>query len=220
MDVRNIRIYEVDRTTSTNDLARNLCGGNEEFVVVAEEQTDNGQGPISNLGGLYFTLCTRMEPLLDLKAAAAVAQTLDDLGVESSIQWPSVITVDNKILCDIVMEQVGDKALVAMAMNMEYSPEDKGTCITTVLGRPIQSKTIMNGILARMELMDDVMDSYKQYTSVIGKKVGFESGGKKGTGKVESIDEEGNLVLQDGKRVRSAQVLPVRRRKVTSSPSP
>ncbi|MFO8110793.1 MAG: biotin--[acetyl-CoA-carboxylase] ligase [Thermoplasmata archaeon] len=200
-----MKIYKVDKTTTTNDLARTLCGGDEDFVVVAEEQTarkytKNGEW-ISPLGGLYFTLCTKLEPVLPLKAAAAVAQTLDDLGGYPSIKWPHEVLVDGKILCGIFMETEGQNALLGMIINNEYAPSDKSTCIASAIGRSIRSKTLMDGILARFAAMDDVLNTYKQFSPIVGRHIVVKTPDGNLTGKVEDIGECGSLVLDKGRKL-------------------
>ncbi len=204
----------MDKTTSTNDLARSLNGGSEDFAVVAEEQT-SGRGRldrkwISPKGGLYFSICTEHEPLLPLKVGAAVAQTLDDLGVKPSLKWPNDVLVDDKKICGILAESVGRRAVVGLGVNIDRSPVEGSTCIHSVLGRPLASETVMNGIITRFKRITHVMDDYKRYSSTIGSNVMIETPSGKVTGIVEDIDEKGRIVLDNGRKIISGDVIHLR----------
>ncbi len=204
----------MDKTTSTNDLARNLSGGDEDFVVVAEEQT-SGRGRlnrkwISPKGGLYFSLCCEQEPLLPLKAATAVAQTLDDLGVPPSLKWPNDVLVDGKKICGILVEIVGSKAVIGVGVNMDSTPIKGSTCVHHILERPVSSETIMDGIITRFKRINHVLETYKQYSSTIGKEVVIKTPSGNVSGRVEDIDEKGRIVLDNGSSIISGDVIYLR----------
>ncbi len=204
----------MEKTTSTNDIAKNLCGDDEDFVVIADEQTA-GKGRldrswVSPSGGLYFSLCTKQHPLLSLKTASAMARTIDDMGVTPSLKWPNDVLVDDKKLCGILVENVGERAVVGVGLNVDSSPIDGCTCLSTILGRNISPETVMNGFLTRFYRIEDVMDIYRSYSSSIGRRVVVQTPAGKLKGLVEDIDERGRLILDGDRPVVSGDVIHLR----------
>ncbi|MFO7792599.1 MAG: biotin--[acetyl-CoA-carboxylase] ligase [Candidatus Saliniplasma sp.] len=206
----------MESTTSTNDVAKKLAKcKNDDFIVQANEQTSGrgrkGRNWLSPKGGLYFTICTDYDPLLSIKTGVAIAFALEDRDIHPSLKWPNDVLVNDKKICGILIEILKSRALVGIGLNIDSDPIEDSTSIESIKGKKYSSEKIMKSIIRYFyDGSIDVLGSYRQYSSTIGKEVWVETASGMITGKVNDIDEKGRLVLQDGSKVISGDVIHLR----------
>ncbi|MFW6038706.1 MAG: biotin--[acetyl-CoA-carboxylase] ligase [Candidatus Saliniplasma sp.] len=206
----------MDSTTSTNDVAKKLAKTkSDDFVVQADEQT-SGRGRkdrdwLSPKGGLYFTICTDYEPLLSIKAGIAIARALEDLDVQLSLKWPNDVLVNDKKICGVLTEINVNRALVGIGLNLDSEPIDDSISMKSVTDKKYSPEDLMKSILKYFyDRAINILKKYRQYSSTIGKNVRVETEYGTITGKVNDIDEKGRLVLDDGTKVISGDVIHLR----------
>lgn len=115
------RVIELDETTSTQDIAKNLAESYDEDCVLIQAKTQtNGRGRYerqwaSREGGLYISLLLRPKKQigstaeLSVKTGGAVAQTLHKLyGIKTKIKLPNDVLAlhggDYKKISGILIE--------------------------------------------------------------------------------------------------------------------
>ncbi len=207
------KIYRLEKTTSTNDVAKKLAENREEdFVVHAYVQTSGkgrkGRGWLSPRGGLYFTICTQYDPHLSIRAGVAVARALDDVGISPALKWPNDVLVEDKKICGILIEVMREKALVGIGINLESRPLETSISLSSVTDENIKKIDLIKSILKYF--YDDSIESltiYRKYSSTIGKKVKIETTSGFIYGTVKDVDDKGRLVLESGKKVISGDVI-------------
>ncbi|MFW6141173.1 MAG: biotin--[acetyl-CoA-carboxylase] ligase [Candidatus Saliniplasma sp.] len=211
-----MKIYKLDSTTSTNDVAKKLAKTkSDDFVVQADEQT-SGRGRkdrnwMSPKGGLYFTICTDYEPLLSIKAGIAIARALEDMEVQPSLKWPNDVLVNDKKICGVLIEIFEKRALVGIGLNLDSEPIDDSISMKSVTNKKYSPEDLMKSILKYYyDKSINTLKKYRQYSSTIGKNVRVETESGTISGNVNDIDKKGRLVLEDGTRVISGDVIHLR----------
>ncbi len=182
-------------------------------MVQAESQTA-GRGRKNRSwesppGNLYFSLCTYKEDLLPLKASIAVAKTLEDMNIEPRLKWPNDVLVEKKKICGILTEVVEDKGIVGIGLNVEEAPIEDSLSISDLVDEKPSLDSIMKEIIRNFYGIDEVMKTYRDYCSTIGKKVKMKTISGETEGIVEDIDERGRIVLDNGERFVSGDVIHV-----------
>ncbi len=187
----------------------------DDFAVLAKKQTSGrgrkGRHWLSPKGGLYFTICTDYDPILSIKIGVAIARALEDLDIKSSLKWPNDVLVNDKKICGILTEIFENRALVGIGLNIDSEPIDNSTSIESVTEKTYSPEKIMKSILTNFYgRSSNILKSYRQYSSTIGKDVRVETASGTISGKVKDIDEKGRLVLQDGSKIISGDVIHLR----------
>lgn len=127
------------------------------------------------------------------------------------MKWPNDVLVNDKKICGILIEILKSRALVGIGLNIDSDPIEDSTSIESIKGKKYSSEKIMKSIIRYFyDGSIDVLGSYRQYSSTIGKEVWVETASGMITGKVNDIDEKGRLVLQDGSKVISGDVIHLR----------
>ncbi len=184
-------------------------------MVRAEKQTA-GRGRKdrswrSPSGNLYFSLCTEKEPLLSLKASVAVIKTLKEIGISASLKWPNDVLVNEKKICGILTEIVDDRGIVGIGLNVASAPIEDSICVSDLVDEGYALDKLMKDIISSFYKIDDVLDLYRSYSSTIGERVKIKTAADDHEGIVEDIDEEGRLVLENGKKFISGDVIHLRK---------
>lgn len=212
--MKKIKIYRLAKTKSTNEVAKKLCKDKTDFVIVAEEQTAGkgrmGREWISPKGGLYFSICTDKKSILPLRASVAVVKALEDIDVEPNLKWPNDILVNDKKLGGILVEVVGEKAVVGIGINVNKSPLEYSISLKELINERISKYNLMKRIIINFHIFKDVLSYYRSHSSTIGKQVKIETPTCDLFGLVEDIDEKGCIVFKDGRKVISGDVIHLR----------
>ncbi|MCG2825179.1 MAG: biotin--[acetyl-CoA-carboxylase] ligase, partial [Thermoplasmatales archaeon] len=136
-----MKIHHFKKVSSTNDVAKEIAllrnlqskflifhgkmqgifpemKGERDFVVVSDEQTKGkgrmGREWLSPIGGLYFSIVTKKNPLLPLISGVAVANSLKNFGLNPVLKWPNDVIVGNKKISGILIECLDDFAIVGI----------------------------------------------------------------------------------------------------------
>ena len=155
---------------------------------------------------------------LPLLSGAAVAQTLVGLGFDPKIKWPNDVLLNDKKCCGILVEGVSETSIdaiisgIGINLNEDSFPEDiayKATSLHIQSGLTYDPKEVLSLFLKEFdELYEDYKRGGKRYLTLIrerfyllGKEVYLNYHNENLSGTVEGIDDEGSLLLNDGKRV-------------------
>ncbi|MCK4634093.1 biotin--[acetyl-CoA-carboxylase] ligase, partial [Candidatus Bathyarchaeota archaeon] len=175
------QIYQYDRVSSTNNLAKEIARKSikDHVVVIAETQT-HGRGRlertwISPHGGLWFSIILR--PKISLKEAlrltfimsSTVAETIKTtFGLETKVMWPNDILVEDRKICGILTEAITSKdsvefVVIGVGLNanldLDSFPENLRETVTTLkheLGYEADLKALVLSLLQTFE------EKYKQ----------------------------------------------------------
>lgn len=206
----------MEKAGSTNEVAKELLGEEtDDFVVLAERQTA-GKGRKdrsweSPPGNLYFSLCTEKEDLLPLKASVAVAKTLDGLDMEPELKWPNDVLVEERKICGILTEIAYERGIVGIGLNVESAPLSDSICIYDINRNEYSLDKLMKDIISNFYGIEDLLNTYKNYSSTIGERVKIRTQNGQIEGTVEDIDERGRLVLESGEKFVSGDVTHLRK---------
>lgn len=155
---------------------------------------------------------------LPLLSGAAVAQTLVGLGFDPKIKWPNDVLLNDKKCCGILVEGVSETSIdaiisgIGINLNEDSFPEDiayKATSLHIQSGLTYDPKEVLSLFLKEFdELYEDYKRGGKRCLTLIrerfyllGKEVYLNYHNENLSGTVEGIDDEGSLLLNDGKRV-------------------
>ena len=155
---------------------------------------------------------------LPLLSGAAVAQTLVGLGLDPKIKWPNDVLLNDKKCCGILVEGVSETSIdaiisgIGINLNEDSFPEDiayKATSLHIQSGLTYDPEEVLSLFLKEFdELYEDYKRGGKRYLTLIrerfyllGKEVYLNYHNENLSGSVEGIDDEGSLLLNDGKRV-------------------
>lgn len=155
---------------------------------------------------------------LPLLSGAAVAQTLARLGFDPKIKWPNDVLLNDKKCCGILVEGVSETSIdaiisgIGINLNEDSFAGDiayKATSLHIQSGLTYDPKEVLSLFLKEFdELYEDYKRGGKRYLTLIrerfyllGKEVYLNYHNENLSGTVEGIDDEGSLLLNDGKRV-------------------
>ena len=215
-------------------------GAPEGTVVVAERQFSGrgrfGRKWVSPKGGLWLSLVLR--PKISIKesfkltflTAVPIANTLnEELQIEVQIKWPNDILVKGKKVCGILTEtastnQILEYAIIGIGINVNNTPSSlpaefhkNTTSLKVEKGEEIDTDRFLTKLLQHMEYYyrdlgksDKVLNEWKRFDCVLGKKVVVSEGGESFTGEAVDLDDLGALIvkLSNGrvKRITSASI--------------
>jgi len=229
-------IVAMDSVDSTQNHLRSLAlsGAPEGTVVVALEQTSGkgrmGRSWFSPRGGLWFSLLLRPSlqlrdlPKLTLLFGVAVAEAVEELGVDVCLKWPNDLLAGGKKVCGILMETSAEPdrveyVLVGVGINVNFPttslPEEvrsKSTTLSEALGKKIDRCGLIARILelseelyreAQEDGFENVLNAWRSRSCTTGRNVTVMSFGNVLKGTAVGIDEDGSLLLEtESGRVR------------------
>ncbi len=216
------RIYDI--VTSTNDVARELAalGEPEGTVVIARVQSAGrgrmGRSFYSPEGcGVYFSIIVRpkrMERLLTVMAAVAVADGIEDAGgLDTSIKWVNDVYVGEKKCCGILTEAITDMetggidyAVIGIGINVR-TPEGGFGKLKNIAAAALDgvqdalNKTVAKVLDRFYELYtlserDEIVSEYKARSFLIGREVNVVKGDYEAPATVVDIDDDCRLVVR------------------------
>lgn len=177
--------------------------------------------------GLYITLLSELSgkerafSLLTSLAAVCAREALRDvLGVSVSIKWVNDLYLDGKKVAGILAQSffVGERQFVALGIGINLSTRDFPSELCGKAGSLLESceldtdgvkRDIALGfckrLLGALEVKDfgEYMESYRQNSCVIGRRVRFSQNGVEHVGFAENITDDGALkvALDSGEKV-------------------
>jgi len=216
------RVGVVESATSTQELAR---GRGPMSVVVAEEQT-RGRGRLDRTwvspprAGLTFSVVlqpTEITGWLPLLAGLAVARAVGaQCELDAMVKWPNDVLVDNKKVCGLLAEVVGDLVIVGIGLNVttraDELPHAQATSLRLAGASSTDRETLLKAVLRELRQAVDErpLASYRERCCTLGRRVRLElPDGSAVEGLAETVDDEGRLVV-DGIAYAAGDVVHLR----------
>ncbi|HNR64721.1 MAG TPA: biotin--[acetyl-CoA-carboxylase] ligase [Atribacterota bacterium] len=157
--------------------------------------------------------------LFTLMAAAAVARTIDKLfpQIRVHIKWPNDILTGGRKICGILTEMSTEKknvkwVIVGIGINVNNDssclPEEireNSLSLKEITGHPINRINLISHLCSEIERFYEafknkdyslIIEEWKTYNNVIGKKIKVNLGEKIIIGEAIGIDEKGALILK------------------------
>jgi BirA family biotin operon repressor/biotin-[acetyl-CoA-carboxylase] ligase len=181
-------------------------------------------------------LAPSQAPQITLMTAVALARTLKvSADLEAKIKWPNDVMVGGKKIAGILTEisadmEAVDYVVVGFGINVNIRrtemPEEIVPIATSIYvekGIETSRTNLLCDLLANFEAaydllhrkgFDPVMEQWRSMTDIIGQRVYVDVMGRRHTGTVETVDDDGVLILKDARggirRIFSGDVTRVR----------
>lgn len=223
--VGRVEVYA--ETTSTQDAARRRVAadpGRADGLVVTAGHQSAGRGRLGRRWespgsrglalSVVYTAGANTADRLAFAASVAVAETLDAwlarTGRRAHIKWPNDVVVGGRKIAGVLVEQVAGSAIVGVGINVstravDLPPELRDTA--TGLARedtPACRLAVMLALLTRMDHalsdrpLEDLLDAWRQRSTLRSRPVRFSSGGNLVTGQVVDLDPHAGLIVRRG----------------------
>jgi BirA family biotin operon repressor/biotin-[acetyl-CoA-carboxylase] ligase len=230
------RVSVVDLTASTqDDLMKKITAGdsrNGEVIIANYQSAGRGRldrtfsAPAST--ALLFSLYLIPERsrenwgFIPLLAGLSVARTLSEADQEISIKWPNDLLIGEKKVAGIISTLHGQGVIVGIGLNVSMKSEELPVPSATSLELEGFTTLDRNQLIAAIlnSLEKDFIDwdhgssfcsQYLAHSSTIGSMVQIElPDGVKHQSKALSIDELGQLHLEDGQCISVGDVIHLR----------
>jgi birA, biotin-[acetyl-CoA-carboxylase] ligase region len=220
----------VAATGSTNaDLAAAARAGAASGTVLVAEHQSSGRGRFTRTWeappGAAIAISVLLRPdagialerwtWLPLLAGLAVADGLAAAaGVPARLKWPNDVLIDDRKVCGILVERVGDAAVIGMGVNTGLKAEELPVSTATSLllaGADVTNGEVAVAVLTslqrwyrRWEAGQDLSADYQASCSTIGRRVRVEVGpGQARAGEAIGIDPGGRLLVRSGADVEA-----------------
>lgn len=225
---RTLHAYE--SLPSTNAEAFRLAseGAGHGEIVVTDQQTAGrgrrGRVWVSPPGlNLYFSAILRPElppqraPELTLVAAVALAETLQQAGVEARIKWPNDIHIDGRKVAGILTELSAEPervhfVVLGVGVNLNARPDDfpqdvqsLATSLAEARGERVPRAAFAAALWTRLEEWLDlhaeegfgiVRRRWKELSSTLGQEVLVRTDRQELRGVAEDVDDSGALLVR------------------------
>lgn len=223
-----------DKIDSTNTYARNVL---KDGKVIISDMQKNGRGRMGRSfyspedNGIYMSIVLKVDKEysdLDLFTVAIASITLSAIekvtGKNCLVKWVNDIFLNDKkvsgILCENVLSKDGKKIeyiIIGIGINVKSVKDfpmdlkDIAGCIEEI-DRNILIAEILKGTqtLRKDFNLKKYLKLYKEKSMVINKNISFFLNSKEYSGKVEDINDKGNLVVRipngDIKIIKSGEI--------------
>ncbi len=202
--------------SSTQQYARNSHV--ERDTVFASISQSEGKGRlgrkfISAEGGCYFTLVTEVgnrSPLSFVPlVSVAVATVMTNYAIDAQIKWPNDILVNGKKICGILSNADDKYVYLGVGINVFNDLSaiaDIAVSLYDIGVRNITRAQIIADVLKEFYTLkersfSDILDIYKKYLNIYGKKIVVNQGAKNLEGIVCGISPEGFLLLENNEGI-------------------
>jgi len=226
MSFKMFDIRYFNKLDSTNTKAKLLL--KDKVVIVANSQV-KGRGRFkrkwsSGLGGLYFSVCLKVNKLdiigyYTFIAALSVFNSVKDLlGVKAVIKWPNDLLFDGKKLCGILSEsKLGKEKFIVVGIGVntnnkiDSSLTKKAVTLSKIKNKKIDNKKLLKKILVYFEKYLKLIEGKKykkiildwKKNSFLGSEVKVETINGKYSGIAYDISSDLDLILKvNGKKVK------------------
>lgn len=223
-----------DKIDSTNTYARNVL---KDGKVIISDMQKNGRGRMGRNfyspedNGIYMSIVLKVDKEysdLDLFTVAIASITLSAIekvtGKNCFVKWVNDIFLNDKkvsgILCENVLSKDGKKIeyiIIGIGINVKSVKDfpmdlkDIAGCIEEI-DRNVLIAEILKGTqtLRKDFNLKKYLKLYKEKSMVINKNISFSLNSKEYSGKVEDINDKGNLVVRipngDIKIIKSGEI--------------
>ncbi|MBQ7407904.1 MAG: biotin--[Clostridia bacterium] len=218
-------IERLKSVNSTNEYVKKYIKGRKNAIVTADMQTGGmgtkGRSFISKEGGLYLTQLKFYSGLYAKDAftvmqsiAVAVCKTLMAFNVNAKIKWPNDIIVNGKKICGILINnsfsgELIDYTVAGIGLNVNNKIDDEiadiAISMEQVLGKRVDLNSVFLTLITNLSF-SATSEEYKSLSLVLGKTITVVQGEKIYEAKAVDISSNGELVLESGARLSSAEV--------------
>jgi BirA family biotin operon repressor/biotin-[acetyl-CoA-carboxylase] ligase len=218
-------LVHLRRTGSTNDAARAAArdGAPAGSAFVAEEQAAGrgrqGRSWTSAPGrSLTLSVLTRVGEaelaLLPLVSAVAVCEACEAVApVGCRIKWPNDVWIDGRKVAGILIEARPQEGWAVLGIGLNTGARrddlpselrDTATSLLIAAGAEVDREEVLSALfehlatrLAELRAGDTsaLLDRYRERDVLTGRQVAWIAAGEQREGRVEGIDERGNLVV-------------------------
>lgn len=216
-----VEVYVYDTVTSTNDVARELCGDSGYVLVVADGQT-NGRGRQGKSffsphdSGLYFSLAIDTHsPAFEFTGvtcavAVAVSRAVRKIAeTDLKIKWVNDLYSEDRKVCGILVQAVSEngrikKLIIGVGINVSTIDfpddiKDIAGSLGKKVDRNILTAEAVNNILGLIfSNPEEYIDEYRSKSNVIGKEITYIQNGISHTATAMDIDKNGGLIVRNG----------------------
>ena len=215
----NIKCEVFEEINSTSTYAKSIENQKGLTIISANSQTmgrgRHGKEFFSPKGtGVYTSLLFSFENyfrhnLYTVTAAVAISNVIESLfGIETKIKWVNDIYFQKKKICGILTEgtynfETGQMENIILGFGINITtqtfPEQIENVATSIgvknANRNIVIAKIVNEFFTLMEKpKEEVINSYKKHSLLLGKEISFIQDGKTVTATATDINTDGNLI--------------------------
>lgn len=220
-------VYYFESIDSTNIYANTIANQAPEGAVVVSKEQTQGKGRSGkvwvsdNDQGIYFS--TILKPSIPISrasfltqvAGAALATSLEKLGVACQIKWPNDLVLNGRKIAGILTEmraEIESISYIVVGIGVNIGPKTFEESITTVAtslaneGYQIRDLDLLRTFFIDFEdLYEDfkkrdysrILGILKDKSAVLGKEIYLIRDGQKDKVFAENIDEYGNLIVRN-----------------------
>lgn len=207
---------EIVECASTQQYAKtNSVAIDTVFVAVSQSQ---GKGRLNRRfvsleGGCYFTLVTALDGECPLSyvplVSVAVATVMTGYGADAHIKWPNDILANGKKICGILSSADAERAYLGIGINVFNDLSgisDIAVSLYDIGARSITRAQVIADVLKKFYILrkrefSEILNLYKKYLNIYGKKIIVTQGEKSVEGTVGGISPEGFLLLENAEGV-------------------
>lgn len=223
------RLLMRDRLKSTNDELQQLArdGAAHGLVLLAHEQLEGrgrrGAQWLAPPGEtLAFSILVRPTepkphwPRLALATGLAVAEALEEFGVQAGIKWPNDLWLEGRKVAGILVEAGEDFVIVGIGINIhttQFAPEiaEIATSLKLALGSAPDREQVLEAVVRRFAVRHgrigsdfaQLIDSVSERCVLTGSRVVLTTPRGPKRGIVEGISPAGALLLNTGRETEA-----------------
>ncbi len=212
------QLFVLKTVNSTNLYAKKLINSaNSHFTAVVSDSQTNGRGRMgrdffSPEGtGIYMSIildCKKInlpKNLLTIATGVAICRVLKNCcKADAEVKWVNDIYIKGKKVCGILAETLSEYVIMGIGINISTSvfPGKLNEIAGSVFPKNIARNEIIARVINELHIiyMEDnaqkLIDEYKSYSLVLGKKISFTHNGKAFTGIATDINTDGNLIVK------------------------
>lgn len=228
------QIIWLEITGSTNDEVHRLAlqGAASGTVIVADAQTcgrgRRGNSWVAPPGKcLLCSVLLRPEfpmeywPRLTHAASLAMAQTLENLGLQAQIKWPNDVYVEGRKICGILLETFtsaeGGFVVLGFGLNVNVTADEwpgnlatPATSVCLETGRVENRETILDDFLQSFEMVwsgvhlrfPTVLQAVEARSFLTGHPITLDIHGRVESGTARGLTPNGGLLFEDSRGVQ------------------
>lgn len=219
-----IELFDTIDSTNTYLLNQNKSETLSRALCFAETQTAGrgrqGKSWFSSNNNLSFSLLWRFDDFkknnasLSLAIAVMVLNALKKYGINEKIflKWPNDILFSERKLAGILIECVGNAAIIGIGLNLSLSMEQRKTWsdLEEIVGQKIERNylagLLVNELLEKLPLyqtsgLSAFMSEWEQYDLLKNKKIHIHTENEIISGVMRGINLQGELLLENSRGI-------------------
>lgn len=224
-----MKIIKLDTVESTNEYAKKIASKSENFTIILAKKQRSGRGRLNRKwespeGGLWVSVILKPEffsSLLSLDMGLAVLETLKNFGIDSKLKWPNDLLVSEKKICGILLEKISENVIIGIGLNVNISKmnTENWTSMSVETKKRFNLEEVLDVLINNMRYyyslyekreFSKIIEEWKQNSCTLGKNVIVETIPETLSGKAIDIDENGFLILDNGKKINAGDVVHLR----------